>query len=141
MRDVRFYSVAAACAALVALVGGFAIAAAPGAQPHLAAPSTSSLTLSIHPGVGSAPPAYDTLHAMVRHGPVTITIVNHDTAAHGFDAPGLGVYMDIPAGATVTAAFSMPTPGIYEWYCWHPCPGDASPMAGAHGMSGDLVVV
>ncbi|MCI4353968.1 MAG: hypothetical protein L3K06_01210 [Thermoplasmata archaeon] len=141
MRDQRFYSYAASCAALAALVGGFALFAGPPVQAAPPAPGSSSLVLSIVPVSGGMGATYTSLHPMVRHGPVTITLINHDTHSHGFDVPALGISLDVAPGSTVTYATTISTTGLYDWYCWHPCPGDASPLAGGMGMSGDLAVI
>jgi hypothetical protein len=141
VRDQRFFAYTAAVVALGALVGGFALAAAPSSMHVPPAPSSSVIQLSVDPGTATTPAAYSSLHVMVRHGPVTITLVNHDTASHGLDVPSLGIYLDVPGGSTVTYSTTITATGLHDWYCWHPCPGDASPLLSGAGMSGDLVVV
>ena len=141
MRDQRFFSYAAACVALAAVVGGLALFAGPPVQAAPPPPASSSIVLSIVPVSGSEMATYTSLHSMVRHGPVTITIINHDARSHGFDAPALGISLDVAPGATVTYATTIASTGLYDWYCWHPCPGDASPLASGMGMTGDLSVV
>jgi plastocyanin len=57
---------------------------------------------------------------------VTLTIVNRTGDAHMFYSPGLHVNEPVPVGtdahpSRVTFRFTVPTAGVFKWYCLMPC--------------------
>jgi hypothetical protein len=79
------------------------------------------------------------LFSVKAHTEVEVVVTNHDTGAHTFDAPALGLHVAIRADATTAFRFRAPGPGTYTWYCDVPCGGWVMSHVGY--MKGEVTVV